>query len=636
MFLIWSDIYLMGSLINQIKDNLKNLSYENRAFGTISFILSLFDVLLYIIVKLNLSYVIYKDSFDIDSSLRYILSSLKINLFLVFFLSFTIRFFITSKLLSTICKKDLFLSFCFSLFFVTANSYEQLDNSSLFLSSEIQVLLALFVFCLLFSFCLNIIIIVKKILPLLNSWNPKLPVIFVKHIFLFSNLFIFIAWFPFIIFRYPAGVEWDGYHQLMMFQGDMQISQHWPIVSTYFFGILFSVGKFIFQSNDNGIFFTVVVQSIICSSCFSYSILVQKRISISNGVILFCLFSYAFLTIYPRYLTSIVKDALFSSIVLLFISFLIYIIHCEYHKLKKSRFYYLEFIVVIFLVCSLRHTGMYIILFCMLLSGIWFYHSRKRFCLTLFILFLSSLSIFISFSSVVSSYIGKNPLYPRMMYCIPFQQTARYISQNKKLITNEQQEIINNIIDYDIAIKKYNPKLCDPVVNLYHASDIRNQLDYIKKIWLPFFFQSPVTYFAATYNQNEGFFYPFANQVEKNANYYFGSNWNSPEEPAYFSSTPSLFEPFKNLLLRYSNYFESFFIFFFFCNCGLNCWAVISCIFYSKKTLCNFMLLAPSLVIILTLIAGPTFYWNGERYALPIFCCNLFLISILSKHFDFD
>lgn len=607
-------------------------SSDKKKIFILSLLLSLCDSLLYVIIQTNLSFVIYKKSYDILSSFDYILVSFNLYCFIAFILSFFSRFFVTSKLLSTINKKDLLLSFLFSFVFVTANSFEQLNNSFLFSFSNTLIILSIIIFGLVFLFCINIILLIRKLLPMLNSWNPKLPVIFEKNIFLISFIFIFITWLPFIIFRYPAGIEWDGYHQLMMFEGDKKITQHWPIVSTYFFGIIYNFGKFIFKTNDNGIFFTVIIQSAVCIACFSYSIFVQKKLSVSNGAILFCLLSYALITIYPRYLTSIVKDALFSSIVLLFITFLTSFVFFKEDELKKRHYIY--FLITCFLVCSLRHTGIYIIISCMFLSIIWFYASRKKICLKLVSIFLSSIVFFLSFSNIMNYSFGENPLSPKMMYCLPLQQTVRYFSKNKNSITIEQKEIINHIIDYDEAIKAYNPKLCDPIMKHYHANDFKDRINYLKKVWLPNFINSPLSHLAATYNQSEGFFFPFAKQAGKYMTYYLKTNNKHQNEVKYFSETPNLFSSMKRALIKYINFFESFFLFSFFCNCSLNIWAVISCLFYLKKSLNNILIIIPSLVVLLTLIAGPTFYWNGERYALPIICCNLFLISILSRKID--
>ena len=142
----------MESLVLKVK------KYYTGEIFAISFILAICDVFFYKIIRTILSFVVFKDSLDFIPSFLYLFSSFKVKEIFVFILSFALRYFITTKLLKTVSSKDVVLITLFSIVFVTANSYEQMNSSSLFLASGTLVFIAILFFVLLFIFCLNIIL----------------------------------------------------------------------------------------------------------------------------------------------------------------------------------------------------------------------------------------------------------------------------------------------------------------------------------------------------------------------------------------------------------------------------------------------------------------------------------------------
>ncbi len=41
-------------------------------------------------------------------------------------------------------------------------------------------------------------------------------------------LLIFAAWLPYLLLRYPAGIDWDAYHQIAQSLGMEEMTSHWP------------------------------------------------------------------------------------------------------------------------------------------------------------------------------------------------------------------------------------------------------------------------------------------------------------------------------------------------------------------------------------------------------------------------
>lgn len=61
---------------------------------------------------------------------------------------------------------------------------------------------------------------------------------------------IFISWSPFLIANYPGAIEWDAYHQIEQFLGVQELTNHWPVVSTFFMGAIVGGGIPLMQASS--------------------------------------------------------------------------------------------------------------------------------------------------------------------------------------------------------------------------------------------------------------------------------------------------------------------------------------------------------------------------------------------------
>lgn len=91
---------------------------------------------------------------------------------------------------------------------------------------------------------------------------------------------------------------------------------------------------------------------------------------------------------------------------------------------------------------------------------------------------------------------------------LPFQQTARYVSEFPNDVTEEEKDIISNVLDYENLASSYDPIKSDSVKASYMGNSNDDLIQYIK-VWIKMFFKHPLTYVKATLNQNYFLFYPF-------------------------------------------------------------------------------------------------------------------------------
>ncbi len=114
----------------------------------------------------------------------------------------------------------------------------------------------------------------------------------------------------------------------------------------------------------------------------------------------------------------------------------------------------------------------------------------------------------ISFSLDKIYHIEKGSI--KEMLSLPFQQTARYVTNHGDEVTDEERQVIDRILDYDNLALNYDPMLSDRVKNTFkRESTFESLLDYVK-VWFRQFRRHPFTYINATINQNYRLLYPAA------------------------------------------------------------------------------------------------------------------------------
>lgn len=214
-------------------------------------------------------------------------------------------------------KNDWIISFLFSCVIVVGYSYDQV-NSPVLLSGN-SVLRAGAAGCLLCCWLLTVALIsVLRLFfrnPVRKKWN--LLRVWERHPFLFPAAMLFLAWLPYALVRYPAGMEYDAFYQIQqVLTGELQTNN--PLISTLFFGYGFVLGRGLFGSINAGLFFVVVCQMILCACMDAYAMLVVYRKKGASQTLMGILLVYALTPFIARYTTSIVKDALYSHAVLFF------------------------------------------------------------------------------------------------------------------------------------------------------------------------------------------------------------------------------------------------------------------------------------------------------------------------------
>ena len=118
-------------------------------------------------------------------------------------------------------------------------------------------------------------------------------------------------------FSPTGGVEWDAYYQMEQALGYRTLTDHWPVASTMIMGGFIKIGDLLCNSVSIGLFTLVIFQAIICIAIFAYSISFLKKRNAPKLILLMLTFWIGFSPIFPGFLTSVIKDTLFSASVTL-------------------------------------------------------------------------------------------------------------------------------------------------------------------------------------------------------------------------------------------------------------------------------------------------------------------------------
>ena len=419
-----------------------------------------------------------------------------------------------------ISKIKIFLSVLFSLFMLVGEGYASYGSYKLLFLNIATILLSLvkFVgFIHLFSLLDDLIDKSKnKELKFKNKYLSKYLELFNKYPFKVSFVTILIVLSIYMLAFYPIVLSPDPSFQIKMYfnehtkyidwviQRDPEIfmTSHHPVFQTYMIGFCLSLGRFLV--NDNfGLFLYTLIQSLIYSSVLAYTIKYMSNNGIKSKNRLIVLGMYLIIPMYLLYSMSAVKDTLYTAFMLLFILKVFDIIK-NYKKNNLSYKYIAVLYFIMLFIGLFRHNGVYVIA---LTIFVLIFYARKNALKILISFFVFFVSIY-AFDKVLIPYLGISDGSAREMLSVPFQQTARLVSEKPDFYDEEDIKIIDYILKYETLASRYNPDLADPVKNEYNKNTTKEDLKDYFYVWFKGLKKHPDIYVDATLNNTYGFFYP--------------------------------------------------------------------------------------------------------------------------------
>ena len=534
------------------------------------------------------------------------------------------------------------LAVLFSIFMVFGYSYAKTNSWDLIFKGKLQFiksLIVMFSYYIIFKLMINYAFeyIVPKI-KYKSTDNKVFNYIFEKHSCLLPLAIILICWLPYLIAYYPGLIMQDSREQIKQFYGikaegatnsvnlideNVKITNHHPVFHTILLGSLIKIGSSI--ANDNfGVFLYTILQTILLASSFAYIINYMKELQTPNYIRILSLIIFAILPVFPFYAVKITKDTMFTALIIFYIVKL----HQMIKKAERHEKYKISDgikLAILFIIIALtRNNGIYNIILSFPLLALIDKTNRKK----ILIITIGIFCIYKAYTSALLPALKIAGSSPREMLSIPFQQTARYVTENEDKVTEEEKEKIDKVLIYDTLDERYNPVHADAVKNKFNKDATSEDLKEYLKVWFNQLTKSTDTYIQATINNIYGYFYPECKATSYIASYSIKHDKNLSEKGVLDYHYNNL-EGFRRITDSNLKLLESLPIISLVINIGLNTWLILGMIGYIcyKKKYRYIIFFVPSITILLVCIASPVNAYF--RYAMP----NLFAMPLIFSIF---
>ena len=214
---------------------------------------------------------------------------------------------------------------------------------------------------------------------------------------------------------------------------------------------------------------------------------------------------FAAAPIVPIYAIALVKDSVFSLLLVIMVIFIYEMILNERNLVKGNRniLFSILFVIDIAGLIILRNNGSYIIIPCLFFLFIFVKRFRKLFLVSGAV----TAALMVSISAIHNHYSSEK-LFQEAVG-IPLQQVAATVA-NDGVIGEEEKKAISNIMDPELIKKEYNPQNADYIK--WHTEFNRNYLNEHKqeflKTWLKLLPQNASIYLKAYVDQTYWFWVP--------------------------------------------------------------------------------------------------------------------------------
>lgn len=573
---------------------------------------------------------------------------------LVILITFLSLFYFYSKLTNKnllISKK--ILSLFFSIMIVFGNSFIKINSWDLVFGNAIMIFISIISiigyyilftrgFILLDEYVYNNKqkdIDKKKISKYLKYFDEK-PFISTVIVLSFILLIYFIAYYPIVLSPDPNYqiLQYFGIPtKYLQYSSELgpTLTNHHPVFHTIILGVCIDIGRFIL--NDNfGLFLYTLLQSTTLVLTLSYTIMFLKKYGVNLKSRLVILIIYAFVPMFSFYSISAVKDTFYTCFIILYILSII-----DYLKTKEISYKKLIYLFIVIVFISLfRNNGGYLVMLSFPFV-IFIYKENIKLLSIVFILFLG---FYLSYNKILLPHLNIKTSGIEEVLSIPFQQTARYVKENKESLTKEDINVIDKTLIYETLASRYNPNLSDNVKKYFNQDLNKEELKEYFKVWYKGLQKRPDIYFQAMFNNTYGYLTP------NSINWYIHASYNPRKEGSGEISIPNSnlvtdhwpninyivdykfnnLSTFRAVLRGYGEVFPYIPLIGLLSNIGANSWMLLILGVYLFKDNKKYIIsLIPLYITLLMCLVGPanTYF----RYAMPYIFIMPFLIAFFYK-----
>lgn len=451
------------------------------------------------------------------------------------------------------------------------------------------------------------------------------------HFFICTAVFIFICWLPQLIIYYPGYSCPDSWSQIYQFWNPNLLTAHHPVVDTLTIGFFSWLGVQLWQNGHAGLYIFVCVQTVVFAAIASYLLVLLRDIKAPRWLHVATIFLILFTPFFPNMATYIIKDALFSISVLLFMIELAYALIDPKEFTTSKRHLLLAYLGMLGTIFY-RNNGRHMLYPTLLVLVILLFTKYKKLDKKIRRTLLLVVVLPVLTAEITNAYI--NAIYhpPKFhsvyVLALPLQQTGRYVKKYYQEVTPEEKDVIDKLVDYEAVKNDYFPTHSRNIVNTHRK--VVASADYIAyfKVWWQMFLKHPVVYINAAINQDYALVDPFIVYS------YIGTSYTYNSESVVAKLSKDLGEYVQNERLlqlqaaarRYYSLLISLPVINIICHANVYVLGTIYLSLFAiikKRTSC-LILAMPMILNILVVIVAPVV---NVRYYLPVIYCFPVLAS---------
>lgn len=435
-------------------------------------------------------------------------------------------------------------------------------------------------------------------------------------------LIIAAGWFPFIVAYFPGAIPWDPMLQIRQYIGVDVWSNHFPMFTTLLMGWGYSVGTVF--GDGLGLFFYMIFQIVV--GLVSFTLVCKKLMEwdIPSKYIYLTVAFYAINPIWCSAEASTMKDYLFFPIFVIFLILYMEIVMRRDFGTKTL----LAYIVCSLFLSLIRSEGVYIIIISSAFLVIIVNKIRNKIIIAvLCVVFFVGNSVYhhVLYEKGLEIEFDKREVNNAIFQC-----TARYINEYETELTEEEKEIIDNVLVYETIKTNYTPGFADPVKDTYRSPDRERWKKYLN-LSIKCLIAHPKVYMDSIITGAYGYFLPGYNYPTKEVYFLYIRQFDGDPtfEFAFNDEIRSVFESYINL---WKNGAISSWVF----SAGIYTWILLwSCwnLLRKKQILALVGVVPPLLVLGVCCISPIT---GLLRYALPYIAATPLTIAYSIKQSNYN
>ena len=325
--------------------------------------------------------------------------------------------------------------------------------------------------------------------------------------FLYAGI-IFFCYLIVFLGVYPGFFVYDAQDELMQVI-TRSFSTHHPLFHVLLMGGTVQLIHKLTGSYNAGIACYTLLQMAALSLIFGYGIrkLKEEGMGRRGGILLLAYFG-GFPTIVMFSLCS-AKDGLFTGMVLLMVLML-----CAFFRDPAGFFQKKGHCACLFLssclMMLLRNNGFYaFFVFVVLLALLFLKAEWKPYRKKMLLLCAGAMLAFLVVNKGFALVLHADDSENQEILTVPIQQLARVYSMEGDTLTEQQKETLFEILSEE-ALKRYNPKVSDPVKVDFDNEAYEADKGKYRRLWSDLFREHPFGYLNAWFMTSYGFWYPGA------------------------------------------------------------------------------------------------------------------------------